>query len=408
MDEIKGIRIVSLTGEKEYGIEDSEARQDVQQIVEGAPEAFDTFKEIAEYIAEDGATAAEIIKNVAANAQGIADEITRAKAAEEELEKQIADEAARATAAVAAEKTRAEQAEEELREKIANAGTGDVTTEQLNAVKDDVQANTTAINNEVARATQAELDAVEKGRQLALRTLYIAAGAEYNDTGADVAKTAPWGETVTHKAGCYYLNGLGDITEDEMAYIYNWKGWESLAKSRRGLQNSNLPRTLLTTGRVYMLGEFFNGYNAELSYHSNVELTVLPLGRHTGQDIAWMPFSQNTGYKSLKYFCGGCKNLKEIGSIYVGYIQDFGTSSNAAFYNCQKLEGVYLYKLATSITFESSPLLRKDSLLYMINNANLTSAITITLHAEAYARLENDADIVAALADQPLITLVSA
>ena len=31
-----------------------------------------------------------------------------------------------------------------------------------------------------------------------LRPLYIAAGAEYNDTGADVAKTAPWGEVVTH------------------------------------------------------------------------------------------------------------------------------------------------------------------------------------------------------------------
>ena len=54
-----------------------------------------------------------------------------------------------------------------------------------------------------------------------LRPLYIAAGAEYNNSGADKTKTAPWGETVIHKAGHYYLNGLGDITEAQMMAIYN-------------------------------------------------------------------------------------------------------------------------------------------------------------------------------------------
>ena len=53
-----------------------------------------------------------------------------------------------------------------------------------------------------------------------LRPLYIAAGAEYNDSGVDKTKTAPWGETVTHKAGHYYLNGLGDITEEQMEVIF--------------------------------------------------------------------------------------------------------------------------------------------------------------------------------------------
>ena len=89
MEEIKEIIAKTPNGQKKYGIADSEARQDVQRLTEGAPEAFDTFKEIAEYIAQDGATAAEIIKNVAANAQGIADEITRAKDAEAALNKRI-------------------------------------------------------------------------------------------------------------------------------------------------------------------------------------------------------------------------------------------------------------------------------------------------------------------------------
>lgn len=57
---------------------------------------------------------------------------------------------------------------------------------------------------------------------------YVAAGAIYNDTGADIIKTAPWAyladddadKTVVHKAGYWYLNGLGDITNKQMNNIY--------------------------------------------------------------------------------------------------------------------------------------------------------------------------------------------
>ena len=45
---------------------------------------------------------------------------------------------------------------------------------------------------------------------------YVAAGAEYNNTGADIVKTAPWADladddadkTVVHKAGYWYLNAV--------------------------------------------------------------------------------------------------------------------------------------------------------------------------------------------------------
>ena len=55
-----------------------------------------------------------------------------------------------------------------------------------------------------------------------------------------------------------------------------------------------------------------------------------------------------------------------------------------------------------------SPNLSKDSVVYMISNAAPTSAISITLHPDAYARLADDAEIVAALEAQPLVSLVSA
>lgn len=56
---------------------------------------------------------------------------------------------------------------------------------------------------------------------------YVTAGAEYNDTGKDIVKIAPWEDladddadkTVIHKAGYWYLNGLGDLTNNDMSHI---------------------------------------------------------------------------------------------------------------------------------------------------------------------------------------------
>ena len=71
-------------------------------------------------------------------------------------------------------------------------------------------------------------------------------------------------------------------------------------------------------------------------------------------------------------------------------------------------------KINKSHTFAVSPNLSKESVQYMITNANPPSgaavgSITITLHPTAYARLKDDADIVAALeAKGGIVALVSA
>ena len=72
------------------------------------------------------------------------------------------------------------------------------------------------------------------------------------------------------------------------------------------------------------------------------------------------------------------------------------------------LEYVKIDLLSSSIIFADSPNLSKNSVLYMIQKAAPTTAITVTLHPDAYARLANDSEIVAALEAQPLVSLVSA
>ena len=89
MDEIKGIRIVSLTGEKEYGIEDSEVREELANVVDGAPEELDSFKEAFEKFKEGGEALAGIAAEVAAVGKAVTDETGRAQAAEQVLEKKL-------------------------------------------------------------------------------------------------------------------------------------------------------------------------------------------------------------------------------------------------------------------------------------------------------------------------------
>ena len=80
---------------------------------------------------------------------------------------------------------------------------------------------------------------------------------------------------------------------------------------------------------------------------------------------------------------------------------------SAMFSNNYRLERVKLKNLNKSLSLQLT-LLSKESLLYIIENEIATSAITITLSSYAYSRLAEDADIVAALANHPLISLASA
>lgn len=109
-------------------------------------------------------------------------------------------------------------------------------------------------------------------------------------------------------------------------------------------------------------------------------------------------------YSSASYLFRGCSAL-----ISTPIINFKGTSTaGSIFYLCYSLRETKCKNLSTNLSFNSSPLLSKESLLYMIENEAATEAITITLHSYAYSRLAEDADVVAALANHPLISLASA
>lgn len=100
-----------------------------------------------------------------------------------------------------------------------------------------------------------------------------------------------------------------------------------------------------------------------------------------------------------------CTALREIlPGIDCGKI----TSYIDTFDFCSSLVTVKLFKLKADISFAESPLLSKDSILYMIQNSAATSAITITLHPTAYAMAMADSEIQAALESKTYVSLASA
>lgn len=225
---------------------------------------------------------------------------------------------------------------------------------------------------------------------------YVAAGAEYNDTGADIIKTTPWadmldddyvgdyGKTVVHKAGYWYLNGLGDITNDEIRKIYqasanfppggDWISYFGYADYR-----TNFKGVRQLTGYVHL--------NASGVLDGSRAFIVLNLNCLRGAYI---------------------KVMHTFASAYhvLGSIIMFVSTANIS--NSKNLVTIPISYLKYDISLSTSSKLSVKSVLFMIQNEAATSAITITLHADAYARAMANADIVAALEAHPNVSLASA
>lgn len=104
------------------------------------------------------------------------------------------------------------------------------------------------------------------------------------------------------------------------------------------------------------------------------------------------------GYDMIKL-----NRCKEILYLNLSTITKFHTFR---YYNA--LTTFFGIKLAASATFQDSPFLSNESILFLIEHEASSSAITITLHASAYARAMADESILAALEAHTNISLAQA
>ena len=114
-----------------------------------------------------------------------------------------------------------------------------------------------------------------------------------------------------------------------------------------------------------------------------------------------IPQLDTSGVTSMSYMFNYCYSLTTIPQLDTSRVTDMSNM----FYNCYSLTTANLKNVKLAYQLNSSALLSKDSLLYLINNEAATSAITIKLASYAYDRWATDTDIVAALANHPNISL---
>ena len=296
----------------------------------------------------------------------------------------------------------------------------------------------------------------------ALRALFVAAGAEYNDTGVDIVKTTPWAEYVdevdfkavnnidvlnyttvnlhsivqdgtkyqyvidngvfkvvgrassgelvhderycVHRAGHYYLNGLGDITEKQMMLIYNrtaipFNKYISYFRMQNEIDLPYIPRTNILSD-AFFAGMTFENLNYAF-YASPIE--VFKASGNNDRNFAAIPeFDVDTLRSTfegsqMKYLIGAL-NIKKQSTTNTQYIGRNATNLRVLLFKnlCGNLK-----------TFHAASKISKSSILYAIKNSIATTAITITLHPIAYARFKDNPEVVAALESKPLVTLVS-
>ena len=203
-----------------------------------------------------------------------------------------------------------------------------------------------------------------------LRDLYISAGAKYNKA-----------------TGFYELNGLTDITEEEMRVIWqeDLSGWYLNGRT-------NLTRNISTRGNA-------GGYNGGIDISSicanNRNITIFNFGSEPYTHYLDNAFS-------------GCIKLETIDTRFP--ITPFnGVVGPNIFRNCPALKEVrfnmgYVKYAAVNVNFPASPLISKDSILSVIQTTSTTGSVkplvVVGLNESAYNRLKDDTDITAALTEK--------
>lgn len=217
--------------------------------------------------------------------------------------------------------------------------------------------------------------------------------AERSAIEAEDAKWQPWPESTiaewntacgsdggyNAKTGFGELNGLTDLTLSDALIILAY-GKKTLGYFAYGAYydeqgcRTNLPPLGIDTIQAEC-PELVRG---------NKQIEVLRI--HPGSNYK-SPISYRTNINRGEYAFNAPNLRKIIGRFWIATAK-----CGNIFYNAAKLEDFRLVALAGSISLRWSPLVNLESFAYMIEHASNTSPITITVHADVYAKLTDESN----------------
>lgn len=209
-----------------------------------------------------------------------------------------------------------------------------------------------------------------------LHNMYLTIGAVWN------------GDT-----GFWEMNGLNDLTNEDMLWVYKMSYVQPLVIDRYDYSPNSYSASLTIKARTTCTNFAQVSYSPEFimpSFTWNGIIEIIQFYKNSIQEL------KLSNYLSL----GCCKNIKEIRDI---VIVDKVFADLKLDYNLVEVR----FKLKTNVKIGDSPKLSIASVKYMIENAS-SSVITITLHPTAYDRAIADAGVQAALANKTNVSLAKA
>ena len=202
------------------------------------------------------------------------------------------------------------------------------------------------------------------------------------------------GAVFNEQTGYFELNGLTDLSYEDMFAIYGAKN------ALRHPSRSCLLASVRTVPNFPTNN--YNDINPDFEYaFKNSKLEIL------FTNTSNLVVNSVNLQKVIQLFYN-CIYLKKCGYLRAASVGASGFTSQYIFYNCFSLEDMYIRELKGSIRLDYSPRLTTASILFMIEQETASAAFTITLHATAYARATADPAVQAALAAHTNVTLASA
>ena len=185
----------------------------------------------------------------------------------------------------------------------------------------------------------------------------------------------------------YILNGLElDFNQTLTSWVESSMIWN--AENYTNICNST---KMLTNFRPVNLKNFSTSMNiSHMFAHSAIEVV----------DLTLLNNYKSKAKLTTNTFIGN-NTLRVLKGLIVSNVADL----TSFIYNCPKLEYVELDYINADLPIPNSPLLKKESILYLLQHAKPNKAITITLHPTAYAMATADPEIQAELEKQPNISL---
>ncbi len=209
--------------------------------------------------------------------------------------------------------------------------------------------------------------------------MYEMAGATYNATGADITKTGYYGDTYVHKTGYWDLNEVGDMTNEDMRYTLYKTGaaitannyieaYSEDSKLRTNIWNARNNVFSATGTSINCAETFFNSFNIESIY--------------------WYPARINQIYYMFARTSSSSSNkLKKIfGVLNMHNV----TNTNNIFRLCGNLQYFRMSELNVNLDINWTSVVSLCSLQYLVEHATNTSAITVTVHPDVYAKLTDE------------------